>query len=101
MREHLIQVAQSPKPCLDWTTRFPANKGQPTLDLLDRMLKFNVSERISVDDALAHPFFAPIRNLAAETVFEGAAGLDYSFEEVPVQPMAVKQRIYEEVQRYH
>ena len=39
---------------------FPLVRG-PCLDLLQRMLAFNPDARISVDDALAHPFLARVR----------------------------------------
>lgn len=39
---------------------FPLVRG-PCLDLLQRMLAFNPEARISVDDALAHPFLARVR----------------------------------------
>ncbi|RYG43157.1 hypothetical protein EON68_00825 [archaeon] len=39
---------------------FPHVRG-PCLDLLQRMLTFDPEKRISVDDALAHPFLARVR----------------------------------------
>lgn len=35
-------------------------------DLLTRMLQFNPAKRISVDEALAHPFLSDVRNYDAE-----------------------------------
>jgi serine/threonine protein kinase len=36
------------------------------LDLLKAMLKFDPTQRITVDAALAHPYLASVRNLAKE-----------------------------------
>ena len=42
-------------PRIDWSVRYP--KANPlALDLLDKMLQFNPNKRISVIDALAHPW---------------------------------------------
>lgn len=44
----------------DLTKRYPAASGD-ALELLHAFLRFNPEDRISVDDALAHPFLAPVR----------------------------------------
>ena len=49
------------------------------LDLIDRMLDLNPNRRISVDEALQHPFLASLHDPEDEPVFTGT--LDFSFEQ--------------------
>lgn len=42
------------------------------IDLLERMLQFNPTKRITVEDALAHPYLAQLHDLAAEPSAPGA-----------------------------
>ena len=48
------------------------------LDLLDRMLDLNPNQRITVDEALEHPFLASLHDEEDEPVFNGS--FDFSFE---------------------
>ena len=48
------------------------------LDLIDKMLDLNPEKRISVEDALEHPFLASLHEPWDEPVYEGP--LDFSFE---------------------
>eukprot|EP00928_Gymnodinium_smaydae_P014839 TRINITY_DN15449_c0_g1_i1.p1 TRINITY_DN15449_c0_g1~~TRINITY_DN15449_c0_g1_i1.p1 ORF type:complete len:470 (-),score=69.00 TRINITY_DN15449_c0_g1_i1:255-1664(-) len=57
------------------TTRFPY-VDHVALDLLSRILVFDPSERMQVDDALAHGFFGDCRNEASETVAPFRLDLD-------------------------
>lgn len=43
------------KPKVPWVRLFP-NADSRALDLLDKMLTFNPNNRISVEEALAHPY---------------------------------------------
>jgi serine/threonine protein kinase len=49
------------------------------LDLLDKMLDLNPARRISVEDAIKHPFMKEMHEPDDEPSFEGA--IDFSFEE--------------------
>ncbi|KAF0693978.1 Aste57867_15106 [Aphanomyces stellatus] len=71
--------------------------GAPTeaLDLLKRFLTFNPDQRISLEDALSHPFLADIRTLKKEVV--DMSPLDMEFENVPLDREKLKRRIYEEI----
>ena len=57
---------------------FPHVRG-PVLDLLARMLTFDPARRISVDDALAHPFLARVR-AARRATNEEAPGVPRPFK---------------------
>lgn len=59
-----VRIFQAREPT-DLGKRFPASSEQ-SLDLLKRMLVFNPTKRISVDEALAHPLFKDIRAPAIE-----------------------------------
>jgi serine/threonine protein kinase len=49
------------------------------LDLLDKMLDLNPSRRITVDEALEHPYLETMHDPEDEPSFEGT--IDFSFEE--------------------
>jgi serine/threonine protein kinase len=49
------------------------------LDLLDKMLDMNPERRITVEDALMHPFLESMHDPEDEPAFEGS--IDFTFEE--------------------
>ncbi len=57
---------------VDFAQQFPAASATAA-DLLGRMLEFDFAKRISIDEALAHPYFADIRDPAWE--MEATPGL--------------------------
>lgn len=48
------------------------------LDLLEKMIEFNPNKRITVEEALKHPYFEDLHDSDDEPVFED--NIDYSFE---------------------
>jgi len=50
---------------IDFGRKYPSSSPQ-CIDLLQKMLVFNPHKRISVDDALAHPFFKGVKDTARE-----------------------------------
>jgi len=48
-----------PQKRTDWKTRF-AKSSPEALDLLDKLLVFNPKKRLTIDEALEHPYFKPI-----------------------------------------
>lgn len=58
-----------PKDKTDLTTLYPG-AGEEALDLLGRTLVFNPYFRISVDEALLHPFFKKVKKSEKEVASE-------------------------------
>lgn len=64
-----------PPPFHTW---FPPNTNPLALDLLEKMLKFNPDDRITVEAALAHPYLKDFHGQMAEPVCERL--FDFDFE---------------------
>lgn len=58
--------------------RLPPDVDLLALDLLQKIIVFDPAKRITVDEALAHPFFDAVRNQELETTC--AKPMDFSFE---------------------
>ena len=65
-RKYIASLPHKPK--IDFSTLYP-NANPLAVDLLERILVFNPQRRISVDDALAHPFLASLHDAGAEAVY--------------------------------
>lgn len=66
-------------PRLDMAQKYPGASGDGC-DLLNRMLQFNPYFRISVDEALAHPFFTRVRKPHKERESDLQIVLDFEAE---------------------
>lgn len=55
------------KPRADLSAMYPG-AGLDALDLLNKMLVFNPYFRVSVDEALNHPFFRKVKKVEKEVV---------------------------------
>jgi mitogen-activated protein kinase 1/3 len=69
------------------------------LDLLQKMLVIDPNKRISIDDALAHPYLASIRNLDDETMAQ--TGFDYDFENEKLTKPVLQKLIWDEMLFFH
>ncbi|KAL4147718.1 hypothetical protein PRNP1_011472 [Phytophthora ramorum] len=82
------------------------NAPTEALDLLSKLLQFDPRKRISVDDAIAHPFLAPCRADGAEMGSERLAesAFDFSFERENKSNMdknTLRRLIFEDVCHFH
>ncbi|KAL3665476.1 hypothetical protein V7S43_009511 [Phytophthora oleae] len=69
------------------------------LDLLQKMLVIDPNKRISVDDALAHPYLASIRNVEDETT--ATASFDFDFENEKLTKPVLQKLIWDEMRHFH
>jgi serine/threonine protein kinase len=71
------------------------------LHLLERLLVLNPNQRISVDEALAHPYFANIRQEGDEIT--ATAPFDFEFEKDSdkLTKRKLQELIWEEMRKFH
>jgi serine/threonine protein kinase len=70
-------------------------------DLLKKMLQFNPSKRISVDDALKHEFFEELHLDGDEPTTTYVSPYDFDFEKYELTIPETAAEIYEEILLYH
>lgn len=92
-REYLKNCASKPKQA--WTTLYP-HADPAGLDLLEKMLNFNHNTRITVEDALAHPYLQTYYDPADEPVCEEPFTREMEFDDLPKERL--KQLIWDETQ---
>ncbi|CAM9149335.1 unnamed protein product, partial [Hapterophycus canaliculatus] len=96
-RRFILKLPATIPKCL--RDQFPTTASDEALDLLSKMLEFSPETRISVDDALRHPF---MRNLHAVKE-EPVANFEFCFafeSEVPSKHR-LQDLMWEEMRRYH
>lgn len=85
------------RPPPQWRERYPSASPE-ALDLLQRMLVFNPDKRITVLQAMAHPFLASLHDPADDAIRYRL----FSFDEKQQRTVQeVKQAIYDESVRFH
>lgn len=68
------------------------------LDLMSRMLEFNPKRRITVAEALAHPYFEKLHDI--ETEPECRAPFDFTFEQTKMTKPVLQNFMLEEIYHY-
>lgn len=81
-----------------WSTLYP--KANPVaLDLLNNMLVFNPSKRLTVEQCLEHPYFEGLHNPEEEP--KATTLFDWSFDDfTPTKPL-LQSKVYDESLRFH
>ena len=71
------------------------------IDLLKRMLTYDPEERITVNEALAHPYLKQLHFPDDEPTTEQVSAYDFDFEKFSLGKDDFKDLIYEEIMLYH
>lgn len=71
------------------------------IDLLRKMLTFDPKKRITVDEALKHPYLGALHCPEDEPTTEEVSAFDFDFEIYDLKKNEYKDLIYEEVMMYH
>jgi len=97
-RAYLTKLArQDFRAPVDLTTKFKKASKQE-LDLLRRLLQFDVEKRLTVDQALSHPFLEDVRDQQAELRHPPVS---FSFEDVSLDMQTIYELIVDEICRYN
>lgn len=78
-----------------------ADQNPAAVDLLKKMLKFDVAKRISVEEALNHPYMSQLHFEEDEPTAEPVSRFDFQFEESKTDGEVYKRALYEEILYYH
>lgn len=80
-----------------WSSIYP--KANPAaLDLLDKMLVFNPHQRITIDEALAHPYLKQLHNPKTEP--NSKAKFDFDFEKCDLNKGVIQDLMWQEVLQF-
>ncbi|KAL8023654.1 putative rho-associated protein kinase [Plasmopara halstedii] len=98
-RQFLIQNPHVPK--IDWTKIFPEANPEG-LDLLDRLLQFDPSKRITAAEALEHPYVSQWRDSQLEQPCHADIATkltQFDYAQMSYDPQTLKELLYQEVMK--
>lgn len=95
-RKYMMSLEEPARPKIE--TYFRGHHPD-ALDLLEKMLKFHPAQRITVDEALAHPFMASLHNADDEP--EANFHFAFEFEDQELSSDQVRELIYAEMRDFH
>ncbi|POO01557.1 Serine/threonine protein kinase [Trema orientale] len=90
-KRYIRQIPQYPRQPL--ARAFP-HVHPLAIDLIDKMLTFDPNRRITVEEALAHPYLARLHDIADEPVCPEP--FSFEFEQQPLSEEQMKDMIYQE-----
>ena len=71
------------------------------IDLLRKMLTFDPKKRITVEEALKHPYLAALHCEDDEPTTEPVSAFDFDYEIFDLKKEEYKDLIFEEIMLYH
>ena len=79
------------------TDVFKGYGNSDAIDLIKRMLTFDPEKRISIDEALEHPYMERLHFADDEPTGEPVPDFDFDFEMYSLKINEYKEQIYEEI----
>jgi len=100
-QEKLEELAKLPLyKKVNFKEKYPA-AGNIAIDLLDKLLVFNPSKRLSVDQCLKHPYLAEVRDKSKEIVADSTLTFDFEFEsEANLTEQRLRELFIEEIKLF-
>jgi serine/threonine protein kinase len=106
-----IEIIPNPR-AREKVRRMPKRKGKPfellfrdanplSVDLLKKMLIFNPDKRITIDEALTHPYLESLHCPEDEPITNPVSRFDFDFERQLLTMRDLKDLIFEEILMYH
>lgn len=95
-RRYVKQLPQYPKQ--QFSARFP-NMSPAATDLLEKMLVFDPNKRITVDEALCHPYLSSLHDINDEPIC--SAPFRFDFEQSSLTEENVKELIWKESVKFN
>nr|AAN75065.2 mitogen-activated protein kinase [Malus micromalus] len=95
-RRYVRELPQYPK--RSFSLGFP-NMSPSSIDLLEKMLIFDPNRRITVDEALSHPYLAPLHDINEEPVCP--MPFNFDFEQPSFTEENIKELIWRESVRFN
>ncbi|GAB9474283.1 Cmgc/mapk protein kinase [Globisporangium polare] len=89
---------QPMKPGVPFAKLYPTTN-PAAIDLLEKMLVFDPAKRISVEEALEHPYLDSLHNAEDEPVAESVFSFDFEKEELT--KTRLQELIFEEICKFH
>mmetsp|Transcript_36651 Transcript_36651/g.90501 ORF Transcript_36651/g.90501 Transcript_36651/m.90501 type:complete len:386 (+) Transcript_36651:191-1348(+) len=71
------------------------------IDLLEKMLVFDPKRRITVEQALEHPYLASLHDPGVEPAAEQPAPFEFDFEDEELREDQLREKVWEEMLSFH